>query len=63
MVRPAAGESVMGGEVALCAGDPASVTRTVKLNWPVPVGVPLMVPVAAFSVSPGGRLPVATAKL
>ena len=40
-----------------------SVTLTVKLLEPAVVGVPLMTPEAAFSVSPDGSDPVAMAKL
>ena len=35
----------------------ASVTRTVKLLVPVPVGVPEIIPVPGASVSPAGRVP------
>ncbi len=42
-----------------------SVTVTVKLSVPtnVPVGVPEITPVKAFSDKPTGRLPVVTAHL
>jgi hypothetical protein len=40
-----------------------SVTFTVKENGPAVVGIPLITPVPAFSVSPGGRLPEAMAKV
>jgi hypothetical protein len=53
----------MTGEVAVCGGNPTSVTRMLTLNWPAVVGVPLMVPLFAFRFSPGGRLPVAIAKV
>ena len=36
----------------------ASVTCTVKLDVPVPVGVPLISPLELFSVSPAGNEPV-----
>jgi hypothetical protein len=45
-----------------CAGEPESVTRTVKLYWPAAVGVPLMLPLEA-RVKPEGRLPELTAQL
>jgi hypothetical protein len=35
----------------------ASVTCTVKLLVPEPVGVPLITPVEEFNVNPDGRLP------
>jgi len=42
---------------AVCAvGVSESVTVTVKVVWPVAVGVPEITPVAVFSVNPGGRL-------
>ena len=40
----------------VCAGLLLSVTLTVKLEVPVPVGVPEMTPVGA-SVRPAGRVP------
>ena len=36
----------------------ASVTRTVKLDVPLTVGVPLMTPVPPLNDSPGGSDPV-----
>jgi hypothetical protein len=45
--------------VAVCAvGVSESVTCTVKLVVPVAVGAPVIAPVAAFNVSPPGRLPL-----
>jgi len=41
----------------------ASLTRTVKLNVPPVVGIPLMVPVLAFKLSPLGSDPVVIAQL
>jgi len=41
----------------------ASLTRTVKLNEPTVVGVPLMAPVLAFTLSPSGSDPVEIAQL
>ena len=42
---------------AVCAfGVSESVTVTVKVVWPVAVGVPEITPVAVFSVNPRGRL-------
>lgn len=50
--------------VAVCAvGVSESVTCTVKLEVPVAVGVPVIAPVAAFSVSPPGRLPLVMAQV
>jgi len=40
----------------VCAGLLESVTVAVKLNDPVAVGVPRMIPVAAVRLSPAGRL-------
>jgi hypothetical protein len=37
------------------AGLPLSLTATVKLNVPLAVGVPEMIPVVAARVSPAGR--------
>lgn len=47
----------------VCAGFPASVTVTVKLEVPVAVGVPEIAPVAAAREMPAGRLPVVTDQL
>jgi hypothetical protein len=41
----------------------ASVTRTVKLLVPVPLGVPEITPVLAASASPAGRLPALSDQL
>jgi hypothetical protein len=41
----------------LCAGLPASATVTVKLEVPVPVGVPEIRPVDEFRLRPAGRFP------
>ena len=45
--------------LAVLAGLSESVTVAVKLMVPTcgPVGVPVIAPVAAFSVSPAGKLP------
>ena len=40
-----------------------SMISTVKLNVPAVVGVPVMAPVVAFSVKPGGRLPARIEKV
>jgi hypothetical protein len=40
-----------------------SVARIVKIAAPNVAGVPVIVPVEAFSVSPGGKEPVATLKV
>ncbi len=54
----AAAETVIEAEADLvCAGLLLSVTVAVKLEVPVAVGVPEMVPLVAARVSPGGRLP------
>ena len=47
----------------LAVGVSASLTVTVKLSEPVkvPLGVPEITPVAAFRLSPEGKLPVVTA--
>lgn len=42
---------------AVVAGEPESVTLTVKLEVPVVVGEPEIVPVAAVSVRPAGNAP------
>lgn len=41
----------------VCAGLPLSVTVAVRFEFPPAVGVPEIVPVAAVSVNPAGRLP------
>ena len=45
--------------VAVCAGDPLSVTATVNVAVPVAVGVPEILP-ALESVNPAGKLPDAS---
>ena len=45
--------------VAVAAGEAESVTRTVKLEEPAAVGVPLITP-AALRFNPAGRVPDAT---
>ena len=45
--------------VAVCAGVPESVAFTVKLAVPAAVGVPVIAPVLALSVSPAGSAPEA----
>ena len=42
----------------VCAGLPASVAVAVKLNVPLAVGEPEMIPVVAERLRPAGRLPV-----
>jgi hypothetical protein len=44
----------------VCAGSPVSLTVTVKVDTPLAVGVPEIVPVVEASVSPAGRLPEVT---
>jgi hypothetical protein len=39
--------------------EPLSVTRTVMLDVPAAVGVPVIAPDDAFNVNPGGSVPVA----
>jgi len=56
--RVAAVMSMESALVAVAAAE--SVTRTVKLDVPAAVGVPLITP-AALRVSPAGRVPIATA--
>jgi hypothetical protein len=46
-----------------CTPGVESVTVTVKENDPAAVGVPVIAPELAFSVKPGGRLPVAMANV
>jgi hypothetical protein len=41
----------------VCAGFPASATLAVKLNVPVDVGVPAMIPVVVLKLRPFGRAP------
>ena len=41
--------------VAFCTGVPAPVTCTVKLYVPTVEGVPVIAPVLAFRVNPGGK--------
>src|SRR3990170_5051472 len=58
----ATGAAVMVREsacVAVAAGVAESLTRTVKLEVPAAVGVPLITP-AALRLKPAGRLPVST---
>jgi hypothetical protein len=43
--------------LAVCAGEPESVTLAVKLNVPELVGVPEIAPVVAAIVTPGGSEP------
>ena len=47
---------VIGADLA-CAGEPASVTVAVKVDVPLAVGMPEMMPVAAEMERPAGRLP------
>jgi hypothetical protein len=44
---------------AVCTGDPLSLTDTVNVALPAPVGVPEITP-ALESASPAGKLPEAT---
>ena len=57
---PAIVEALTVIEVAadcFCTGDPLSLTVAVKLDVPLEVGVPEIVPVVAANVKPAGRLP------
>jgi hypothetical protein len=47
------------GLVASCVGEEESVTCTVKLDWPAPVGVPLIVP-PLLKLRPAGNVPEVT---
>jgi len=47
------------GLVAFCTGEEESVTCTVKLDWPAPVGVPLIVPFL-LKLRPAGNAPDVT---
>src|SRR3990172_7910786 len=66
---PSASDAVVIAGYALTVIDSAlvavallsSVTCTVKLDTPAVVGMPLISPVALFSVSPAGRVPTVTA--
>jgi len=49
--------------LAVCAGELESVTLTVNEDVPEAVGVPLICPVEAFSVSPPGSKPLAIAQV
>jgi hypothetical protein len=50
---------MLKASVAVCIGRLASFTWTLKLKAPVAVGVPLIAPLVALSVKPGGRDPLA----
>src|SRR6478609_4181397 len=52
--------AMLKARVALCCGVLESATRTVKLNVPTVLGVPLIVPVVLLSVSPVGSEPLET---
>jgi hypothetical protein len=53
--------SILSGCVTIwfAAPDAESVARAVKLKIPEEVGVPVIAPVAAFSVRPVGSVPLA----
>ena len=53
----AAATTIERGTDLVCAGLPASLTVTVKLDVPLAVGVPEIRPVLAIRLSPAGRLP------
>ena len=46
--------------VELAAGDPESFTVTVNVTLPAAMGVPVIAPVDAFKLNPGGSVPVVT---
>jgi hypothetical protein len=61
MLNGTAGVMVMlSGALAVAGGDSASVTCTVKLEMPAPLGVPVIAPVLAFKCKPTGKLPAMT---
>jgi hypothetical protein len=47
---------MLSGLLAFCCGEEESVTCTVKLDWPAPVGVPLIVP-PLLKLRPAGKVP------
>jgi hypothetical protein len=53
---PAAIVLIESSLVALCAGEEESSTCTVKLGWPVVVGIPLIVP-PWLKLNPAGKDP------
>ena len=59
LTKVVTGATVMVSDlVAVCAvGSVASITLTVKLKTPEPVGVPEIVPVPALKFTPGGNDP------
>jgi hypothetical protein len=52
--------TMLNGWLALCGASAESVTCTVKLKVPAPVGVPVIAPVLEPSVRPPGREPAVT---
>jgi hypothetical protein len=54
---PAATSESVAVALAVCAGEPASLTVTPKVKLPLAVGVPEMRPVEGARLSPAGRLP------
>ncbi len=58
MLNGTAGEMLMlSAPLTVVGGEFESVTRTVKLEIPPPEGVPAIVPVLLFRLSPAGRVP------
>src|SRR3979409_2374935 len=57
--RPTAGAIVIPHPLVVAVAPFASITLAVNVNVPAVVGIPVMAPVAAFKLSPVGRLPVA----
>jgi hypothetical protein len=61
MLNGTAGVMVMlSGVVAVAGGELESVTWTVKLEMPAPLGVPVIAPVLTFKCKPTGKLPAVT---
>ena len=46
--------------LAVAGGELESVTRTVKLEMPAPLGAPVIAPVLLFKLKPIGKLPAVT---
>jgi len=57
IVKPAAPTTMLVACVAVCAGDPLSVTFAVNETVPAVVGVPVTAPVVALIVNPAGSAP------
>src|ERR1051325_7673009 len=55
--------AMLNGRVATCTGLPESLTRAVKLNVPMLLGVPVRAPVFALSARPPGSEPLVSVQL